>query len=79
MSHRRVDGRGRYGKEYGNSLVGRRERDEPMRREGLQARGSYKEVPEDPLHYRTKAEESVYKLSLAINKRAVNYKVKVII
>jgi hypothetical protein len=27
----------------GNSLVG--ERDEPMRREGLQARGAYKEVP----------------------------------
>jgi hypothetical protein len=24
MSHRRVDGRGRYGKEYGNSLVRRR-------------------------------------------------------
>ena len=23
MSYRRVDGRGRYGKEYGNSLVGR--------------------------------------------------------
>ena len=42
MSHRRVDGRGRYGKEYGNSLVGR-EREEPMR-EGLQAQGSYKEV-----------------------------------
>jgi hypothetical protein len=32
MSYRRVDGRGRYGKEYGNSLVQReRERDEPMR------------------------------------------------
>jgi len=48
MSHRRVDGRGRYGKEYGNSLVQRereRERDEPIRREGLQAQGSYKEVP----------------------------------
>ena len=29
----------------GNSLVGKRERDEPMRREGLQARGIYKEVP----------------------------------
>jgi hypothetical protein len=28
----------------GNSLVGG-ERDEPMRREGLQARGAYKEVP----------------------------------
>ena len=28
----------------GNSLRGR-ERDEPMRREGLQAQGSYKEVP----------------------------------
>jgi hypothetical protein len=27
----------------GNSLVGKR--DEPMRREGLQAQGSYKEVP----------------------------------
>ena len=27
----------------GNSLVGKR--DEPMRREGLQARGAYKEVP----------------------------------
>ena len=37
-------GRGRYGKKYGNSLEGR-ERDEPMKREGLQARGSYKEVP----------------------------------
>jgi len=34
MSHRRVDGRGRYGKEYGNSLVGRRTDEE----EGLQAR-----------------------------------------
>ncbi len=42
MSHRRVDGRGRYGNE------GRQQpeyRDEPMRREGLQARGAYKEVP----------------------------------
>jgi len=29
----------------GNSLVGKRERDEPIRREGLQAQGSYKEVP----------------------------------
>ena len=48
MSHRRVDGRGRYGNEVGNSLEGR-ERDEPMRREGLQARGIYKEVPKDPL------------------------------
>jgi hypothetical protein len=37
MSHRRVDGRGRYGKEYGNSLVQRK--NEPMRKEeGLQAR-----------------------------------------
>ena len=44
MSHRRVDGRGRYGNEVGNSLR-RHERDEPMRREGLQARGIYKEVP----------------------------------
>src|SRR6266481_6150028 len=44
MSYRRVDGRGRYGNEYGNSLV-ERERDEPMREEGLQARGAYKEVP----------------------------------
>ena len=39
-----VDGRGRYGNEVGNSLS-RHERDEPMRREGLQARGIYKEVP----------------------------------
>ena len=30
MSHRGVDGRGRYGKEYRHSL--REERDEPMRR-----------------------------------------------
>ena len=29
----------------GNSLRGKRERDEPMRREGLQAQGNYKEVP----------------------------------
>jgi hypothetical protein len=29
----------------GSSLGGKRERDEPMRREGLQARGIYKEVP----------------------------------
>jgi hypothetical protein len=28
----------------GNSLSTERERDEPMRREGLQARGAYKEV-----------------------------------
>jgi hypothetical protein len=36
----------------GNSLVWReRERDEPMRREGLQAQGSYKEVPKDPLQH----------------------------
>jgi len=34
MSHRRVDGRGRYGKEYGNSLVRR----ETRRTGGLQAR-----------------------------------------
>ena len=38
-----VDGRGRYGNEVGNSL--RMRGDEPMRREGLQARGIYKEVP----------------------------------
>ena len=41
MGHRRVDGRGRYGNE------GRQQpqyRDEPIRREGLQARGAYKEV-----------------------------------
>ena len=44
MSYRRVDGRGRYGNEVGNSLY-RHERDEPIRREGLQARGIYKEVP----------------------------------
>jgi hypothetical protein len=44
MGHRRVDRRGRYGNEVGNSLR-RHERDEPMRREGLQARGIYKEVP----------------------------------
>ena len=29
----------------GNSMSTERERDEPMRREGLQAQGSYKEVP----------------------------------
>ena len=29
----------------GNSLSTERERDEPMRRKGLQARGIYKEVP----------------------------------
>jgi hypothetical protein len=29
----------------GSSLRGKREREEPMRREGLQARGIYKEVP----------------------------------
>ena len=40
MSHRRVDGRGRYGNEA-IALKG----DEPIRREGLQARGIYKEVP----------------------------------
>ena len=40
MSHRRVDGRGRYGNEA-IALKG----DEPMRREGLQARVIYKEVP----------------------------------
>jgi hypothetical protein len=34
----------------GNSLV-HRERDEAMRREGLQAQGSYKEVPKDPLQF----------------------------
>ena len=33
MSHRRVDGRGRYGKEYGNSLVGR-ERERQTDEEG---------------------------------------------
>jgi len=31
---------------YGNTLY----RDEPIREEGLQARGAYKEVPKDPLH-----------------------------
>jgi hypothetical protein len=40
MGHRRVDGRGRYGNEA-VALKG----DEPIRREGLQARGIYKEVP----------------------------------
>ena len=39
-----VDGRGRYGNEA-IALKG----DEPMRREGLQARGIYKEVLKDPL------------------------------
>jgi hypothetical protein len=29
----------------GNSLYRERERDEPIREEGLQARGAYKEVP----------------------------------
>jgi hypothetical protein len=38
-----VDRRGRYGNKVGNSLR-RHERDEPIRREGLQARGIYKEV-----------------------------------
>ena len=42
MSHRRVDGRGRYGNE---AIALKGERDEPIRREGLQARGIYKEVP----------------------------------
>ena len=40
MSHRRVDGRGR----YGNKAIALKG-DEPMRTEGLQARGIYKEVP----------------------------------
>ena len=40
MSHRRVDGRGRYSNEA-IALKG----DEAIRREGLQARGIYKEVP----------------------------------
>ena len=40
-----VDGRGRYGNEVGNSLRRHERRDEPIRREGLQARGIYKEVP----------------------------------
>ena len=40
MSYRRVDGRGR----YGNKAIALKG-DEPMRREGLQARGIYKEVP----------------------------------
>ena len=42
MSYRRVDGRGRYGNEVGNSLGGKRRTDEG---EGLQARGAYKEMP----------------------------------
>ena len=41
MSHRRVDGRGRYGNEA-IALKGERR---PMRREGLQALGIYKDVP----------------------------------
>jgi len=45
MSYRRVDGRGRYGNEGRQWPSIERERDEPMRREGLQARGAYKEVP----------------------------------
>ena len=43
MSYRRVDRRGRYGNKVGSSLI--IERDKPIRREGLQARGIYKEVP----------------------------------
>jgi len=35
MSYWRVDGRGRYGKEYGNSSY---KRDEPMRRKGCKPR-----------------------------------------
>ena len=38
MSHRRVDGRGRYGKEYGNSLV-RRRTDEEARRATSPSKG----------------------------------------
>ena len=34
MSHKGVDGRGRYGNEVGNSLRSKRERDEPMGEEG---------------------------------------------
>ena len=41
-----VDRRGQYGNKVGNSLRRhKRERDEPIKREGLQARGIYKEVP----------------------------------
>ena len=39
-----VDGRGRYSNKVGNNLR-RHKRGEPIRREGLQARGIYKEVP----------------------------------
>ena len=43
MSHKGVDGRGRYGNEVGNSLKGR---DEPMGEEGAASpKGTYKEVP----------------------------------
>jgi len=38
MSHRRVDGRGRYGKEYGNSLV-RRRTDKEDRRAASPSKG----------------------------------------
>ena len=42
MSHKGVDGRGRYGNEVGNSVA----RDEPMGEEGAASpKGTYKEVP----------------------------------
>jgi len=44
MSHRRVNGR-EDDMVKSMAIASYRERDEPMRREGLQARGAYKEVP----------------------------------
>ena len=44
MSHKGVDGRGRYGNKVGNSL--RNKRDEPIGEEGaVSPKGTYKEVP----------------------------------
>ena len=61
MSHRRVDGRGQYGKEYGNSLV-RRRTDEEGRAASLRelirrcqglAEGWPWQPPKDPLQEHT--------------------------
>ena len=46
MSYQRVDRRGRYGnKSRQQPRTEREKRDEPIRREGLQAQGIYKQVP----------------------------------
>ena len=53
MSHKGVDGRGRYGNEVGNSLRNKRERERERERErrtdgggrGCKPKGAYKEVP----------------------------------